>query len=347
MKGGVKVNGQNMIYAIHNGKLIHISKVESGLKCNCTCPSCGEKLIARKGNKVTHHFAHNSKVECEYGYQTSIHLAAKEIISEIHHIQVPPLYLTFPGTGRKILLEKEQILDVLEVMLEKKINNIIPDILLKTNKGELILEIFVTHEIDDEKKVKIKKLDIPTIEIDLSKADRTITEVDLKNILLSKGDNKVWIYNGKREITYKKFVEVSQCKEIKSRNYALQVDFCPINKRIWKGKPYANFSYDCEDCDFLIDYKNGEEKDNYQGKILCSGQSRIGCLKDFDISLEERVKAYDEKQEETKYELISQGICPQCGYELKIRQGKYGEFFGCSNYPHCQFTFSYEENESG
>lgn len=70
---------------------------------------------------------------------------------------------------------------------------------------------------------------------------------------------------------------------------------------------------------------------------------RIGCLKDFDIPLERRIQDYNMKKEE-KYELISQGTCSQCGFPLNIKQGKYGEFFGCSSYPHCRFTFSYDED---
>lgn len=31
-------------------------------------------------------------------------------------------------------------------------------------------------------------------------------------------------------------------------------------------------------------------------------------------------------------------ICPKCGGELKKRNGKFGEFWGCSNYPSCRFT---------
>jgi len=30
--------------------------------------------------------------------------------------------------------------------------------------------------------------------------------------------------------------------------------------------------------------------------------------------------------------------CPQCGGDLIERRGKHGEFFGCSNYPRCEFT---------
>ena len=34
-------------------------------------------------------------------------------------------------------------------------------------------------------------------------------------------------------------------------------------------------------------------------------------------------------------------ICPRCNGTLKLRNGKYGSFYGCSNYPNCKFTMSY------
>lgn len=30
--------------------------------------------------------------------------------------------------------------------------------------------------------------------------------------------------------------------------------------------------------------------------------------------------------------------CPKCGSELKKRSGRFGEFWGCSNYPNCRYT---------
>jgi len=35
---------------------------------------------------------------------------------------------------------------------------------------------------------------------------------------------------------------------------------------------------------------------------------------------------------------IRKRICPNCKGELIIRKGKYGKFYGCSNYPRCKFT---------
>lgn len=34
---------------------------------------------------------------------------------------------------------------------------------------------------------------------------------------------------------------------------------------------------------------------------------------------------------------IENGICPRCKGELVVRNGKYGKFLGCSNYPKCKF----------
>ena len=35
---------------------------------------------------------------------------------------------------------------------------------------------------------------------------------------------------------------------------------------------------------------------------------------------------------------MQNGICPHCGGRLVLRNGKYGQFYGCSNYPRCKFT---------
>ncbi len=39
----------------------------------------------------------------------------------------------------------------------------------------------------------------------------------------------------------------------------------------------------------------------------------------------------------TRYE-IANNICPRCGKPLVLRNGKSGQFYGCSGYPNCRFT---------
>lgn len=51
----------------------------------------------------------------------------------------------------------------------------------------------------------------------------------------------------------------------------------------------------------------------------------------------QHVKDANQKRVETEVKIINM-ICPKCGGQLVNRQGKYGNFIGCSNYPKCNFT---------
>lgn len=37
---------------------------------------------------------------------------------------------------------------------------------------------------------------------------------------------------------------------------------------------------------------------------------------------------------------VANGRCPRCGGILVLRSGKYGQFYGCSNYPRCKFILN-------
>ncbi len=51
-----------------------------------------------------------------------------------------------------------------------------------------------------------------------------------------------------------------------------------------------------------------------------------------EISTQEHIHNVREQQRN-----LERGICPRCGGQLVLRNGKYGEFWGCSNYPKCKF----------
>lgn len=37
---------------------------------------------------------------------------------------------------------------------------------------------------------------------------------------------------------------------------------------------------------------------------------------------------------------VASGRCPRCGGELVLRNGMYGQFYGCSNYPNCKYILN-------
>lgn len=66
--------------------------------------------------------------------------------------------------------------------------------------------------------------------------------------------------------------------------------------------------------------------------------NRIAALiTNSNIDSRETRKEHVESIRETKKK-AAEGICPRCGGQLVVRNGKYGKFLGCSNYPKCRYT---------
>lgn len=337
------IKKNNLTYALKNGQLIHISSVESGLKCDCICPSCGEHLIAKKGNKVVHHFAHKPNSECAYGYQTSLHLLAKEILFECKEITIPEVILDFSkygGTYKIIKIADSKRISLDKVVLEKKEGDVIPDIIGYCGNKKLFIEIYVTHKIDENKYEKLKKLDISTIEINLSDCDEFVTKELLKSYLLDETDKKKWIYNSLEFKWYNKFIQNSDIKQ--ETENSKKVMNCPIAKRKDKfGRTFAIYIDDCIYCDYCV---GATSYDDYLMKIKCTGRMRLSEISDFKISYEERLKNSNEYFKNERQKLILNNICPYCNNKLITKNGKNGEFIGCSNYPYCKFTLSIDKN---
>ena len=63
-----------------------------------------------------------------------------------------------------------------------------------------LVEIAVTHFVDEEKYAKVKKLGLPLFEIDLSSLyGGAITRDSIRNAVLHQTDNRHWIYNPIKE----------------------------------------------------------------------------------------------------------------------------------------------------
>ena len=273
-------NRLNLVYAIKDGAGISIEDVDSGLKCGCVCPACGEPLVAKKGTKVMHHFAHHSGSNCEYGYETSLHLMAKAILSTAKTIVTPKVYVYFPNsTKEKQLCCDSQEITVDKVELEQNYGNVVPDVVVHSGRRKFFLEIYVTHAVNKEKISKLKTADISTMEIDLSKVERTISYKDLQRILLEDNEQKRWIYNSVADKKLRKYYAFSERIPLVIHGFAIHTKYCPIKSRIWHGKSYANFIDDCSGCPYQILYHTAED-DRSQEEILCSGRYKIATLQD-------------------------------------------------------------------
>ena len=46
------------------------------------------------------------------------------------------------------------------------------------------------------------------------------------------------------------------------------------------------------------------------------------------------------RNQERRDAAVASGRCPLCGGSLVLRDGKYGQFYGCSNYPQCKYKLN-------
>ena len=234
---------------------------------------------------------------------------------------IPPVYVEFPQSGKpKELLYPKKKIPVDRVELEKRFDDIIPDIVVYSGDKYFFIEIYVTHPIDDEKLKKLKEKNISTIEVDLSKIKREISVEELSDILLKASDRKSWKYNAVSDKWYRHF-EKDASDELPLKRHGggtYYVDRCPLQDLNWTN--YANVRDDCMRCVYCISYSRGKN-------LLCSGRKRISTIADFSISKEERVS-------------ISNSLplwarkCPYCNVQLVSKKIGDDKGWGC---PHCSF----------
>lgn len=186
-----------MTYALKDGNLVSINDVESGLACNCVCPACNKKLVAKKGKIKIPHFAHASAESCEHAYESSLHYMAKEIFQNAGSFTVPRVMF---GNYGAICLEESRNIKIKNVFIEQTIKDIKPDIIIEDEEGnKYYVEIFVTHKIDADKLVKIHREKVNTLEYDLSSISRLLTYEELAELLLNGSISPQWIYHQRIE----------------------------------------------------------------------------------------------------------------------------------------------------
>ncbi len=202
-------------YGLRGEQIVHISEIaddERGLKCGCICPGCGMTLQARIGKIKQPHFSHNNaKCDLKSAQQSALHILAKDIIEKEKRIKCPDVvfdtsdldldngYFIYGGYDKKIF-KKRGLLNCETVVLEKRVSDIIPDIVVTSGNRTFFIEIAVTHFIDETKLEKIRKLKIPTLEINLSGIiDSPISKEELKEIIVNSFNNKSWVYRPNEE----------------------------------------------------------------------------------------------------------------------------------------------------
>ncbi|SNT24508.1 hypothetical protein SAMN05421640_2918 [Ekhidna lutea] len=258
-------------------KLVNILDVPNGLACNCTCPACNAQLIAKNNpkNKVRAHFQHYKSLECEHAVETSVHLLAKEVFSELDHYVLPPIYHRFyekdekyrgwgPIIDRFDEIVKPQKIRIKKCLIEQQVGRFRPDLILICDDRQVHIEIYVTHEVEQAKIDFLKQNEIDAIEIYLKNTDRSITKESLKELLLNDPITE-WINNEQANLRITDIEKVVN-KEIEQEKERRDKEFKIIDHKRKKKKHFERYMNKGRDwirnkTDFQI--RDLENKHNY------------------------------------------------------------------------------------
>jgi hypothetical protein len=211
----------DIVFALDaHGKLVSILDVARGEKCGCVCPACGEKVVAKQGEIMAWHFAHAAAHSCEYAGQSTLHLVAKEVLMQRKEIAVPAAAIfRHKGVEQHIIdnryekfhagyseVGKAAIIKFDTIVAEKKFDSFIPDLIATIGNKKLIIEVFVTHKVDEQKLKKIIASGATgAIEIDLSEIHKRIKKKlrlpllisEIEELVVNSFANKYWLYSQK------------------------------------------------------------------------------------------------------------------------------------------------------
>ncbi|MEI2690367.1 MAG: type I DNA topoisomerase [Anaerolineae bacterium] len=74
-------------------------------------------------------------------------------------------------------------------------------------------------------------------------------------------------------------------------------------------------------------------------EIADDGRDWVNVLRQFYGPFEQQLKTAEATMERAEVQAQPIGeACPQCGHDLVLRNGRFGKFIACSNYPECRYT---------
>lgn len=203
--------GFRVPFGLRDGRVWAPSEVAKGKACGCVCPGCLAPLAAKAqtSRRRRPHFAHLTDTGCQTGRETGIHQRAKQLITDRLELLTPAWLgdlVDMPNPphtrddegrihwGRKVD-HPERLAALREVETERSFGTYQPDVSALDEVGELLIEIRVTHAVDDRKAARVQAHGRRMVEIDLSRLDRD-TPHDLaafEQAVLFEPANRNWI----------------------------------------------------------------------------------------------------------------------------------------------------------
>lgn len=253
-----------LTYGLHQGRLLSIREVPSGLACGCACPACGARLQARKGRTKTHHFAHHRVPDCPGALETMLHRLAKQVIAEAGRLRLPAVYIH--RAERPLQGESWWRFERAEV--EATVKGLRCDLLLHKGSEALAVEIAVTHPLTAARQRRFVQLGLSCLEIDagaiyqeLAALGRADDEEQLRAAIVEAARHRQWAFHlqqHRAEYAIRQRADHRRVHRRLFRGYHQYLVYdCPLTTRriqegFRHGRTYARVWQDCAHCPYCL-----------------------------------------------------------------------------------------------
>jgi hypothetical protein len=131
-----------------------------------------------------------------------LHLLAKELLAGLDALMIPPYEFTRQRKTKAGTLIRHQAtvakggrVAVHSVKIEESEEGFVPDIIIESGSKSLIVEVAVSSRVKRPKLRRIRKRDLPAIEIRLEPGDSLLSRDRLKTKLQCELASKVWLFH--------------------------------------------------------------------------------------------------------------------------------------------------------
>lgn len=198
--------------------------------------------------------------------ESVLHWLIKSILENAQYIATPEYSDTITRympdqhmESRRVYLE-EKVYRISNARLEHRLQGVIPDVICTASHGqdsmELMIEVAVTHKVDQSKSARIRSLGLACLEIDtqrLGKGGRTTVD-ELRTMVLNHTRNKSWVHHPYIELrrrTAEEYLDrlyAEQARELAEERTRtawlrtltdedLLLEYLGLLRQVWDGQP--------------------------------------------------------------------------------------------------------------